>query len=183
MCRSCPSVALGNGPWNSCLGHGEGQGAGGSASLASYLQWAPEGVHVDSWECRVVIAEGKLSKTLLVADGCEVTVPVLSIPDLCPKSLGQGSLVRNQLGWTTLLCTETLGGWVFQRALREAQPLAALASSVDWVVRGTYRTAWGVDPRCRCSFSYGGGGQQLGRKLEGAPGICSEVSARWHFSL
>ena len=41
----------------------------GSASLASYPRWAPEGVHVDSWECRTVTAEGKLSKTVLVAEG------------------------------------------------------------------------------------------------------------------
>ena len=61
----------------------------GSASLAPYLRRSPEGVHVDSWECRIGTAEGKLSETVLVAEGCEATVPVWSVPDHYPKSLGK----------------------------------------------------------------------------------------------
>ena len=26
---------------------------------------------------------------------------------------------------------------------------------MDWVLRGTYRTAWAVEPRCLCSYAYG----------------------------
>ena len=134
ICGECLSRALGDGPWNSCVGQGQGEGAGttttsasivegvgcptldnlsGSASLASYVRWAPEGVHVDSWECHTVIAEVKLSKTVLVAEGCEVTVPVLSVPDHFPKSPGQEKIFRNQLSWSTLLRTETSWVWVF----------------------------------------------------------------------
>ena len=47
------------------------------------------------------------------------------------------------------------GVWLFRGALQGEQILAALVSSVDWVVRGTYRTAWAVAPRCRCSYAYG----------------------------
>ena len=42
-----------------------------------------------------------------------------------------------------------------QGALRGEQLLATLVSTVDWVVRGTYRTAWAVEPRCLCSYAYG----------------------------
>ena len=47
------------------------------------------------------------------------------------------------------------------------QLLAALVSSIDWVVRGTYRTAWAVTKRCRCAHACGRGvavGPQMGER-------------------
>ena len=44
------------------------------------------------------------------------------------------------------------GGCVFRLALRREQLLAALVSSVDWVARGTNRTAWAVSPRCSTAY-------------------------------
>ena len=53
------------------------------------------------------------------------------------------------------------------RALRGEQLLAALVSSVDCVVKSTYRTAWAANPRCRCPYAYGSGlavGPQTGER-------------------
>ena len=47
------------------------------------------------------------------------------------------------------------GGMAFP--VREEHVPPVLISSVDWAVRGTYRTAWAVAPRCRCPHSYGRG--------------------------
>ena len=63
-------------------------------------------------------------------------------------STGPGEPLRTALGWTPLLHTPSSGVWLFRGAVRGEQLLAALVSSVDWVVRGTYRTAWAVEPRC-----------------------------------
>ena len=54
-----------------------------------------------------------------------------------------------------MLHTPSSGVWLFKGALRGEQLLAALVSTLDWVVRGTYRTAWAVEPRCLCSYAYG----------------------------
>ena len=59
-------------------------------------------------------------------------------------------------GWTPLLRTPSSGVWLFRGgALRGEHLLAALVSTVDWVARGTNRTAWAVEPRCLCSYAYG----------------------------
>ena len=72
-----------------------------------------------------------------------------------PESPGPGEDCRRLRGWTPLLRTQHSGGWVLREAVRGEQLLAALVSSVDWVVRGTCRTAWAVTPRCRCPYTYG----------------------------
>ena len=46
-------------------------------------------------------------------------------------------------------------GLAFPGSVGGEQLLAALVSTVDWVVWGTYRTAWAVAPRCLCSYAYG----------------------------
>ena len=82
---------------------------------------------------------------------------MLETPKWCSKLPGPGEPLRSALGWTPLLSTQSSGGWVFWWALRGEQLLAALVSSVDWVVRDAYRTAWAVTPRCRCPYAYGRG--------------------------
>ena len=69
-----------------------------------------------------------------------------------------------------LLYTASSGIWIFRGALRGSQVLPALASCFDWAVRGTYRTAWAVQPCCRCSYSYGNG-----------PAVGPHVSGNWEF--
>ena len=90
-----------------------------------------------------------------LARRCEVTVSMLRFPEWLSKLPGPGESFRSALGWTPLLHTPSSGVWLFRGALQGEQILAALVSSVDWVVRGTYRTAWAVAPRCRCSYAYG----------------------------
>ena len=76
-------------------------------------------------------------------------------------------------GLDRLLHSPSSGVWVFQGALQGEQVVPAL-SGFDWAVRGTYRTAWAVQPRWRCPYSYGSG-PAVGRKPEIAPVSCSEV--------
>ena len=80
---------------------------------------------------------------------------MLQTPEWFSKLPGPREPLRSALGWTPLLYTPSSGVWLFLEALRGEQLLAALVSSFDWVVRGTYRTAWAVAPRCRCSYAYG----------------------------
>ena len=101
-------------------------------SLASYLRWAPEGVHERGVQQR-----------------CQCCRSMITIPSHLDKGKSSGT------NWAGQRYSAPLHrGFGFSGALR-GQPLAALVSSVDWAVRGTYRTAWAVDPRCRCSYSYG----------------------------
>ena len=146
----------------------------GSLSLASYLRWAPEGVHVDSWECRTVTVEEKLSKTVLVAEGCEVTVPVLSVPDHYSKSPGQVKNFRNQLGWSTLLRTETSGVWVFWGDCGVSRLLLRLYRRLTGLIEAC-TAQHGRWIRAAAAHIRMGAGQQSGRKPESAPGSCSEV--------
>ena len=48
--------------------------------------------------------------------------------------------------------------------------MPALASCFDWVVRGSYRTAWAVQSCCRCPCTYGNG-----------PAVGPQVSGNWEF--
>ena len=127
-----------------------------AAKLESYLRWVPPKVQVESWECRVVTSRKAVSEAIVLARGWELTVHTMPSTGRALESLGPGEHSRRLLGWTPLLRTQDSGCWVFRGALRGEQLFAALVSSVDWVVRGTYRTAW-VTPRCRCSQAYGWG--------------------------
>ena len=73
-----------------------------------------------------------------------------------PCQLDQGNRSGVDWGWTPLLSHSQFGGLALEggRFGRE-QLLVALVSTVDWVARGTYRTAWAVEPRCLCSYAYG----------------------------
>ena len=67
------------------------------------------------------------------------------------------------------------GVWFFQNAagMWERWVLPLLTGAVDWVWKGSYRTAWAVPcgSSCSCSFSYGRGGLS-GRTLESGVGHC-----------
>ena len=139
-----------------------------AAKLESCPRWAPPEVQVETWECRVVVSRLAVSETVLLAGGCELMVHKPS-PERFPEPPRPGEHLRMALGWTPLLRTQNSGGWVFRYALRGKQLLAALVSSVNWVARCTYRTAWAVSPRCCCSYAYGL--EVLGRKLESALGV------------
>ena len=127
----------------------------GNASLADYLRWAPRRWPVEAWECRVVISPHVETRKLVLAGGCEVVSTILRAHEWFSMSTGPGEPLRSWIGWTPLLHTPSSGVWLFRGALRWEQLLAALVSTVDWLVRGTYRTAWAVAPRCLCSYAYG----------------------------
>ena len=105
-----------------------------------------------------------------VAEGCKVTVSAVYLPKKRPGPPAAGPLNRILFGWSRLLYTASSGIWIFRGALRGSQVLPALVSCFDWAVRGTYRTAWAVQPCCRCSYSYGNG-----------PAVGPQVSGNWEF--
>ena len=123
----------------------------GGAALAQYLRGAPEGTKVEAWEGRVFTCSRPVSWNVSVAEGCKVTVSAVYLPKKRPGPPAAGPLYRILFGWSRLLYTASSGIWIFRGALRGSQVLPALASCFDWVVRGTYRTAWAVQPCCCCS--------------------------------
>ena len=99
-----------------------------------------------------------------------MTVSAVYLPWKRPGPPAAWPLYRILFGWSRLLYTASTGIWIFRGALRGSQVLPALVSCFDWVVRGTYRTAWAVQPCCRCSYSYGNG-----------PAVGPQISGNWEF--
>ena len=142
----------------------------GGAALAQYLRGAPEGTKVEAWEGRIFTCSRPVSWDVSVAEGCKVTVSAVYLPKKRPGPPAARPLYRILFGWSRLLYTASSGIWIFRGALRGSQVLPALVSCFDWAVRGTYRTAWAVQPCCRCSYSYGNG-----------PAVGPQVSGNWEF--
>ena len=86
----------------------------GNARLADYLRWAPQSWPIEAWECRVVSSLCVESKTVVLADGCEVETTMLQTPEWFSKLLGPGEPLRSWLGWTPLLHTASSGVWIFR---------------------------------------------------------------------
>ena len=99
-----------------------------------------------------------------------MTVSAVYIPKKRPGPPAAGPLCRLEFGWSRLLYTASSGILIFRGALKGSQVLLALVSCFDWAVRSTYRTAWAVQPCCRCSYSYGNG-----------PAVGPQVSGNWEF--
>ena len=129
----------------------------GRAALAQYLRGAPEGTNVEAWDGSIFTCSRATTWEASVAEGCTVTVPAVYLPKKRPGPPAAGPLYRILFGWSRLLYTASLGIWIFRGAPRGSQVLPALVFCFDWAVRGTYRTAWAVQPCCRCSYSYGSG--------------------------
>ena len=127
-----------------------------TASVEFYLRRAPKDVQVEAWESRVVTCVRPKAWVGTFAEGCEVFMS--SLPDFWKGSRvpGPGPLPRDSLGWTKKIHTGSFGIWLLRGALQGEQVWNTLVSCVDWAVRSTYRTAWAVAPRCRCSY-YGSG--------------------------
>ena len=144
-----------------------------AAKLESFLRWAPPEAQVETWECRVVTSRLPVSDTVVLAGGCEVMVCKPS-PERFLSHLGLGNILGGRWGGHRCFAPKIRGFGSFGWLCGEEQLLAALVSSVDWVARGTYRTAWAVSPRCCCSYAYGlevAVGPQTGERS----GSCSEV--------
>ena len=128
-----------------------------TATVEFYLRRAPEEVELEAWEGRVVTCVRPKTWVEEIAEGCEVTMS--AAPDFWNERgvLGPGLFPRDSIGWTEQQRTWFSRIWLFRGALQGEQVLPALVSCVDGAVRSTYRTAWAVPPRCRCSYSCGGG--------------------------
>ena len=144
----------------------------GGAALEQYLRGAPKGTKVEAWEGRIFTCSRPISWDVSVAEGCIVTVSAVYLPKKRPGPPAAGPLYRILFGWSRLLYSASSGIWIFRGALRGSQVLPALASCFDWVVRGTYRTAWAVQPCCRCSYSCGNG-PAVGPQVLGNLGVSS----------
>ena len=184
LCRVCAEgahqsvVSSGHNSWEH--GHETAGGDHGRAFLRRYcyrgsgtgtvFTRAPKGTKVEAWEGRIFTCSRPTSWEVSVAEGCKVTVSAVYLPKKRPGPPAAGPLYRILFGWSRLLYTASSGIWIFRGALRGSQVLPALASCFDWAVRGTYRTAWAVQPCCRCSYSYGNG-----------PAVGPQVSGNWEF--
>ena len=140
----------------------------GRAALAQYLRGAPEGTKVEAWEGRIFTSSRPVTWDVSVAEGCIVTVSAVYLPKKRTGLPAPGPLCRILFGWSRLLYTSSSGVSLFRGALRGSQVLPALASRFDWAVEGTYRTAWAVQPCCRCSYSCGSG-----------PAVLPQASGNW----
>ena len=128
----------------------------GGADLAQCSRGAPEGTKVEAWEGRIFTCTLPTRWEEVIAEGCVVVASAVFLPKKRPGLPAPGPLYRDLFGWARLLHTPSSEG---------EQVLPALSSGFDLAVRGTYRTAWAVQPRCRCAYSYGGGptvGSQTG---------------------
>ena len=82
-------------------------------------------------------------------------------PCVTPVLPGPGSDTRTKMEWKIMTKTDNSGVWFFQNAagMWERWVLPLLTGAVDWVWKGSYRTAWAVPcgSSCSCSYSYGRG--------------------------
>ena len=96
-----------------------------------------------------------------------MVVSAVYLPPNRPQVPEPGPFERELFGWSRLLHSPSSGVRVFRGALQGEQVVPALSSGFDWAVRGIYRTAWAVQPRCHCSYSHGSGqavGPQTGER-------------------
>ena len=138
----------------------------GEGALAQYLRWAPEGDEVQAWEGRIFLG---FPQSGIFPSLMGVTSQWLPFVDPGKEARPPGPDVRSWdlLGWSMFRHTSNPGIWLFWGALRGEQVFPALVSCVDWVARGTYRTAWAVARRCRCPYSYGHGRERSWEMLQG----------------
>ena len=117
-----------------------------SAKLADCLRWAPRSPEVEVPSCYLQVG-------CLRDSGCRRRVGSNGAHDAVCWT---GGRLQETARMDTVPSHPILRGLGSPGELcgRE-QLLAALVSSVDWVVRSTYCTAWAVTPRCRCPYAYG----------------------------
>ena len=116
-------------------------------------------VHVETWAGGCQSLNLRISQEQEIGRRCAVVGFSPQIPCVTPVLPGPGSDTRMKMEWKHMTKTEKSGVWFFQNAAsmweREVLPLL----TVDWVWKGSYRTAWAVacGSSCSCSCSYGRG--------------------------
>ena len=81
------------------------------------------------------------------------------VPDSLSVSPGPGKRIRQLMGWTKVCGTTRSGIWVLKGIARTSRCPANLDHPrVEWMKRGSYKTAW-VTPGhdCLCPYKYGHG--------------------------
>ena len=81
------------------------------------------------------------------------------VPGIRSVSPGRGLDIRQSMGWTKVCGTAQSGIWVLKGNARACMFPANLDNlRVEWMKRGSYKTAW-VTPGhdCLCSYKYGHG--------------------------
>ena len=135
----------------------------------AHPQQAPLKLHVETWEGLLRNQGLRFSQEKEIVQECAVVVACPSCPDNSPEPPGQGSIIRNMLGWSQLVKTAWSGVWLFRSAFEGENLFSSLAVAGDWERKGSYHTAWSVpcDSSCSCSYAYVRGpafGPQSGRR-------------------
>ena len=125
----------------------------------AHTQQTPLKLHVETWEGLLRNQGPKIFREVEIAPGCAVRVACPSCLDYYLEPPGPGIVIRNMLGWSRLVKTESSGVWVFRGALQGENLFSSLDEVGDWVRKGSYHTAWAVscDSSCTFSYSYGQG--------------------------
>ena len=118
-------------------------------------------VHVETWAGGCQSLNLKISREQEVEGRCAVVRFPPRIPVVTPALPGPGSDIRIKMVWYFLTKTEKSGVWFFQNAgdLWWRWVLPLFMGAVDWVWKGSCRTAWAVPcgSSCSCLYAYGRG--------------------------
>ena len=114
-----------------------------------------------------------ISQAVEVVPGCADMVVRLPPPCFTSVSPGLGKEFRNGIGWTPLEKTARSGVCWLRDALAGTSIFFELVAAGDWVMKGSFRTAWAVLPLSSCSCSVRMGEARLsGHNLESGAGHC-----------
>ena len=119
------------------------------ARLANYLP-------LEMWECRVVASNGAQRWERSLAGWCGVTVSIQHTPEWLSKLPGPGESLRMCAGMDSITAHPQFWECGFSGGpCRGSSCLLRSCHQLTGWSGVTYRTAWAVEPRCRCSYAYG----------------------------
>ena len=106
-------------------------------------------LHDETWAGRDGNFSLPISQAIEIVPGCADTMSCFPPPFFASVSAGPGREVRNGIGWTA-----RTGVWGLRGALAGSSAFFALSAAVDWVMKGSFLTAWSVPQLSSCSCSY-----------------------------
>ena len=126
---------------------------------SAHTQQTPLELHSETWAGLLRNQGRRFSVRWKSARGVLLQWLVLHVLIILLSHLGQGSIIRNMLGWSQLGKTAWSGVWLFRSAFQGENLFSSLAVAGDWERKGSYHTAWAVpcDSSCTCSYAYGRG--------------------------
>ena len=99
---------------------------------SAHIQQTPLKMHVEKWAGLLRNQGPKIFREVEIVPGCAVAVAGPSCPVYSPEPPGQGSIIRNMLGWSQLGKTARSGVWLFWSALQGESVCSALIAAGDW---------------------------------------------------